>query len=92
MFRFYQRHLNKKFSDAPKQVIEEFHNKFTKGVTESLLLQIYNEAQMSKNSTNKNYIKLTKYSLSCLAYVYEEDRQAAQIIDRYREKIIYMCL
>ena len=92
LFRFYQRNLNKKFSDAPKQIIEEFHNKFTKGVTESLLLQIYNEAQMSKNSTNKNYIKLTKYSLSCLAYVYEEDQNAAQIIDRYREKIIYMCL
>ena len=42
MFRFYQRHLNKKFSDAPKQVIEDFHNKFTKGITESLLLQIIN--------------------------------------------------
>lgn len=92
MFRFYQRHLNKKFSDAPKNFIDDFHQKFTKGITESLLLQIINEAQMSKNSNNKNYIKLTKYSLSCLSYVYEEDRNAAQIIDQYKDKIIYLCL
>jgi hypothetical protein len=92
MFRFYQRHLNRKFSNAGKNVIDEFHQKFTKGITESLLLQIINEAQMAKNSTNKNYIQLTKYSLACLSYVYEEDRNAALIIDQYREKIIYLCL
>ena len=92
MFRFYQRHLNKKFSDAPKQVIEEFHQKYTKGITESLLLQIINEAQLSKNSANRNFIKLTRYSLSCLSYVYEEDRNAALIIDHYKDKIIYFCL
>ena len=92
MFRFYQRHLNKKFSDAPKQVIEEFHQKYTKGITESLLLQIINEAQLSKNSANKKFIKLTRYSLSCLSYVYEEDRNAALIIDHYKDKIIYLCL
>ncbi len=33
MFRFYQRHLNKKFSIAAKNVIDEFHQKFTKGIT-----------------------------------------------------------
>lgn len=92
MFRFYQRHLNKKYSDTPKNVIDEFHQKFTKGITESLLLQIINEAHMAKNSTNKNYIQLTKYSLSCLSYVYEEDRNAALLIDQYRDKIIYICL
>ena len=92
MFRFYQRHLNKKFSDAPKQVIEEFHQKYTKGITESLLLQIINEAQLSKNSANRNFIKLTRYSLSCLSYVYEEDRNAALIIGHYKDKIIYFCL
>jgi len=71
LFRFYQRHLNRKFSSAGQEVIDEFHSKFTKGITESLLLQIINEGQMAKNSLNKNYIQLTKYSLACLAYVYE---------------------
>lgn len=71
LFRFYQRHLNRKFSSVGQEVIDEFHNKFTKGITESLLLQIINEGQMAKNSMNKNYIQLTKYSLACLAYVYE---------------------
>ena len=84
MFRFYQRHLKRKFSDVPRQFIDDFHLKFTKGITESLLLQIINEAQMVKNSSNKNYIKLTKYSLSCLSYVYEEDRNAAMVIDHYK--------
>lgn len=92
MFRFYQRHLNKKFSDASKQVIDDFHGKFTKGVTESLILQIINEAQLAKNSINRNFIKLTKYSLSCLSYVYEEDRNSALVIDQYKDKIIYLCL
>jgi hypothetical protein len=55
-------------------------------------LQIINEANLSKNSTNQNYIDLTKYSLACLSYIYEEDRNAALIIDHYREKIIYLCL
>lgn len=56
LFRFYQRHLNRKFSSAGQNVINDFHIKFTKGITESLLLQIINEGQLAKNSTNKNYI------------------------------------
>lgn len=84
MFRFYQRHLNRKFSSAGQAVIDDFHSKFTKGITESLLLQIINEGQLSKNSENKNYIQLTKYSLACLSYVYEEDRNAAILIDHYK--------
>jgi len=92
MYRFYQRHMNSKFSDLSKNIIKDFHQKFTKGIVESLLLQIINEAQMSKNPTNKNYIQLTKFSLACLSYVYEEDRNAATIIDNYKDKIIYLCL
>lgn len=84
LFRFYQRHLNRKFSSAGQGVIDDFHNKFTKGITESLLLQIINEGQLSKNAVNKNYIQLTKYSLACLSYVYEEDRNAAIMIDHYK--------
>lgn len=92
MFRFYQRHLNKKFSNTGRNMIEDFHQKFTKGITESLLLQIISESQLTKNNLNKNYIQLTRYSLACLSFVYEEDRNAAIIIDHYREKIIYLCL
>lgn len=73
-------------------MIEDFHQKFTKGITESLLLQIISESQLTKNNLNKNYIQLTRYSLACLSFVYEEDRNAAIIIDHYREKIIYLCL
>lgn len=71
LFRFYQRHMNKKFMNCPMNVIDEFHLKFTKGITESLLLQIINESHLAKNSANKNYIQLTKYSLACLSYIYE---------------------
>lgn len=92
LFRFYQRHLNTKFSSTGQCVIDDFHKRFTKGITQSLLLQIINEAQLTKNSTNRNYIQLTKYSLACLAYVYEEDGNAAVVIEHYKEKIIYLCL
>ncbi len=33
MYRFYQKHLKRRFSDLPSQAIDDFHQKFTKGIT-----------------------------------------------------------
>ncbi len=42
LFRFYQRHMNHKYSDFQPNILQNFHEKYTKGIVESLLLQIMN--------------------------------------------------
>lgn len=91
MFRFYQLHLKSMFSSLGTAAVKNFHEKFTKGITESLLLQIINESTLSSTS-QKNFVSLTQLSLACLAHVYEEDKNAAVMIDGYKEKILFLCM
>ena len=64
LFRFYQRHMNHKYSDFQPNILTNFHEKYTKGIVESLLLQIMNEAHLSKNPKHKRFFELTKFALS----------------------------